>query len=82
MSEQYESDGDPVLFRCRECGRIEQSLGALHAHIETHRGYTRVNIQLPFTASSPGDFEELMNRTEVLRVSSVHTISLSDLDGL
>lgn len=82
LHEQYESDGRLVLFRCRECGYTTMSLGGLHAHCERHRGYTRLKIQLPFTRTSPGRFDELMKLTEVLRVDETKPISLGDVEGL
>jgi hypothetical protein len=80
--EQYNAGGDPVLFRCRECGHLSLSLGSLHAHIEKHRGFTRFNLQLPFTKTSPGDFKRLMDKTEVLRVTDTVATTLSEVDGL
>jgi hypothetical protein len=80
--EQYEHEGGLVFFRCTECGHADLSLGSLHAHCEIHRGYTRFNIQVPFTKTSPGRFRRLMDYTEVLRVDETSEISLSDVDGL
>lgn len=82
LHEEYEADGQLVLFRCTECGQTDLSLGSLHAHIEAHRGYTRFGIQLPFTKTSVGNVPELMRRTEVLRVDETSTISLADVEGL
>jgi len=82
LHQEYESLGCLVLFRCRECGRTEMSLGSLHAHIETHRGYTRFKIQLAFTKTSPGDFDRLMEYTEVLRVEETKEIPLKEVEGL
>ena len=82
LHEQYDADGRLVLFRCTECGYISLSLGGLHVHIESHRGYTRFNIQLPFTGSSQGDFGALMDRTQVLRVDDVTEIDREEVDGL
>jgi len=82
LHEQYESDGDLVVFRCSECGYVSVSLGEVHGHIERHRGYTRFGIQLPFTAESPGDFGALMDRTDVLRVTDAEPVPLSEVDGL
>lgn len=82
LHEQYESDGDLVLFRCRECGYISMSLGSLHAHVEKHRGYTRFNIQLPFTKTAIANADQLMKRTDVLRVADVETIGLEVVEGL
>lgn len=82
LHEEYESDGQLVLFRCRECGQTDLSLGSLHAHIEGHRGYTRFGIQLPLTKTSWGNGAELMKRTEVLRVDETSTISLAEVEGL
>ena len=82
LHEQYESEGDLVLFRCSECGYVDMSLGGLHAHVETHRGYTRFNIQLPFTSTAMGDGDALMERTDVLRVSDVEEIDVAEVEGL
>lgn len=82
LHDEYQADGQPVLFRCTDCGRLDQSLGSLHAHIERHRGYTRLNIQLPFTRTSPGDADELMKRTEVLRIDGTTEVSLNEVEGL
>jgi hypothetical protein len=69
-----------VLFRCIECGYVSLSLGWLHGHAERHRGYTRFNIQLPFTRTSPGDFEALMERTEVLVVEDARRADVEEVD--
>ena len=82
LHEQYESDGSLVVFRCSECGQADLSLGSLHAHIEGHRGYTRFGIQLPFTKTSPGEFDRLMDYTDVVRVEESSQIRLSEVDGL
>jgi len=80
--EEYTADGDLVVFRCAECGQTHLSIGRLHVHIETHRGYTWLGIQLPFTRTRRGNFSELMERTEVLRVEESCEISLSEVDEL
>lgn len=80
--EEYVSDGCLVVFSCTECDYHSLSLGSLHAHVETHRGYTRFGIQLPFTSTSPGKADELMERTEVLRVEETSEISLAGVEGL
>lgn len=80
--EEYESDGGLVLFRCKKCGHTDMSLGSIHAHCEQHRGYTRWNIQLPFTKTSMADFDRLMEYTEVLRVEETSEISLTEVEGL
>ena len=82
LHEEYESDGRLVLFRCSECGQTDLSLGSLHAHIEGHRGYTRLGIQVPFTETSPANVPELMKRTEILRVDATSEISLEEVDAL
>jgi hypothetical protein len=82
LHEQYEADGRIVLFRCRECGFASLSIGTLHAHVESHRGYTRFNIQLPFTKTSPAAFDRLMEFTEILRVDETNEISLEEVDGI
>jgi len=82
LHEEYESNGDLVLFRCRECGYTSLSLGWLHAHIESHRGYTRFNIQFPLTKTAPANVDELMKRTKVVRVTDTEEISLKEVEGL
>jgi len=82
LHEQYEADGDLVLFRCTECGYVSLSLGRLHGHIEGHRGYTRFGIQVPFTKTAMADVDELMDRTEVLRVEDTSEVTLDEVEGL
>lgn len=82
LHEQYESDGNIVLFRCIECGYVSLSLGATHGHIEEHRGYTRFNISVPFTKESMANVDELMKRTEVLRVDDTTKIDINEVEGL
>jgi len=82
LHEEYESDGDLVVFRCTKCGQRSLSLGSLHAHCERHRGYTRFNIQVPLTRTWFGDFDRLMEYTEVVRVDETESISLNEVEGL
>jgi len=78
LHEQYEtSDGRPVLFRCTECGFRHQSLGRLHAHAEKHRGWR--GWQLPWRH---GDFEALMELTEVVAVAESEPVALDEVEGL
>jgi len=81
--EQYETeDGDLVLFQCTECDYASMSLGSTHAHIEGHRGYTRFNIQIPFTKTAMANADELWKRTEVVRVRDTEEIGLQEVVGL
>lgn len=82
LHSEYESDGELVLFRCRECGLTSMSLGSLHAHVERHRGYTRFGIQVPFTRTAIANFPELMKLTEVLRVEETTEVELNEVEGL
>jgi len=83
LYEEYETkDGDLVIFECDDCGYKSFSLGGLHGHIEQHRGYTRWNIQLPFTRTSPANVDELMKQTNVLAYSKRREISLTQVEGL
>lgn len=82
IHEQYESDGGLVLFRCSECGFTSLSLGSTHAHIEGHRGYTRFNIQILLTKTSMANVDELMKRTEIVRVTDTEDIELQEVEGL
>jgi|APHM01.1.fsa_nt_gi hypothetical protein len=80
--EQYEVDGDIVLFRCSECGYLSLSLGQTHAHIETHRGCSRFNIKLPFTKTAIADTDQLMKYTEIVRVTDTKQTTLEQVEGL
>jgi len=76
--EQYEThDGCPVIFRCTECGYRHHSLGRLHAHAETHRGWH--GFQPPWRY---GDFEALMALTEVVAIEDSAAVTLSEVEGL
>jgi len=80
--EQYSCEGDLVIFQCRECGYASLSPGSTHAHIEGHRGYTRFNIQIPFTKTAMANVDQLMKRTDVLRVTNTEQIELSEVECL
>lgn len=83
MHEQYSTDdGDLVLFRCSECDFASLSIGTTHAHIEKHRGFTRFNIQIPFTKTAFANADELWKRTEVVRVRDTEEVALAEVDGL
>jgi hypothetical protein len=82
LHEEYEAGGALVLFRCTECGQTDLSLGSIHAHIEGHRGYTRLGIQIPFTKTALANIDELMKRTQVLRVDETSEISVEEVEGL
>lgn len=75
-----ESNEEIVLFRCTKCGKLSTSLGWLHGHVEKHRGYTWLKIQLPFTKTSPGDFDRLMDYTEVIQVTDYDSVELEDVE--
>lgn len=78
LHEQYETaDGRPVIFECTECGYRHQSLGRLHAHAETHRGWH--GWQLPWRH---GDFAALMELTEVVAIEDSEPVTLDDVEGL
>jgi len=82
LHEQYECGGDLVLFRCTECGYTSLSLGGTHGHIESHRGYTRFNLQIPFTKTSMANVDRLMEYTEIVRVTDTEEITLDQVEGL
>jgi hypothetical protein len=82
LHEEYTADGGLVLFRCTECGQTYLSLGSCHAHIEGHRGYTRLGIQVPFTKTALANVDELMQRTEVRRVEGTSEVPLAEVEGL
>jgi hypothetical protein len=78
LHEQYETaDGRPVLFRCTECGYRSQSLGSLHAHAEKHRGW--FGFQLPWRY---GDFDALMELTDILAIEASEPVALQEVEGL
>lgn len=54
------------LYRCTECGKASVSIGYLHAHIEGHLGWGPFNMLPP---PFPGNFDALMEKTEVIRVT-------------
>jgi len=80
--EEYENDGALVVFQCTECGQHSLSLGSLHAHIEGHRGYTRLGVQVPFTRTALGRVDELMDLTKVYRVDALSEMPLAEVEGL
>ena len=84
MNEEVGEPTEPfeeiVVYRCTECGKTSLSLGYLHAHVEKHRGYTRFNIQVPFTKTAMANGDELMKRTQVLRVTEVEEIALNEVE--
>lgn len=83
LHEQHETaDGSLVLFQCTECGYVSLSMGALHGHIERHRGFTRFNIQVPLTKTSLANVDELMRRTKILRVDETTEVSSEEVVGL
>jgi len=83
LHEQHETaDGSLVLFQCTECGYVSLSFGGLHGHIERHRGYTRFNIGVPFTKTAPGNVDELMKRTKILRVDETTEVSSEEVKSL
>lgn len=84
LHEQYKHDesGNLVVFGCSECDVMSLSLGWIHGHIESHRGYTRFNIQLPFTETSPGNVDDLMDHTEIYSADELTEIELAEVDGL
>lgn len=64
---EIEEDGEFVVFRCTECGRIEQSLAVLHAHAEGHRSFLTAVFD-------GGNANALMEYTEKLRVTEYEEI--------
>lgn len=54
-------DKEIVVYWCTECEKRSLSLGALHGHAESHRGF--YGLQWPWNV---GDFDALMELTEVL----------------
>jgi len=81
LHEQYESDGDLVVFECDQCGYVSLSLGSLHAHIEGHQSFLRWAARmLPLVGEDYA--EPLMEQTNVLRVEEADAISLEEVEGL
>lgn len=73
MSESVDSADGLVIYRCTECGKLSVDIGWLHGHIEKHRGL--FGLQLPWRV---GNFDALMEMTEVLRVDDYSVISLEE----
>lgn len=71
MHREVKNAGEFVLFRCSECGVIEQSLPALHAHAEGHR---------PFWISviDGGNASALMEYTRKLKVTEYEHLDPSN----
>jgi hypothetical protein len=82
LAPQYDTDelDQIIVYRCTECGAVDVSLGSLHAHIERHRGYTRLGIQLPFTKTAIANVDELMKRTQILRVEDYSEVSEAEVE--
>lgn len=64
---EVEHGDDVVVFRCPECGKIEQSLPAIHGHSERHTGFW-----------SFGDAEDLMEYTEKLKITEYEELDASE----
>ena len=64
-----------VIYRCTECGKTSVSLGWLHAHAEKHRGL--FGLQFPWRI---GDFDALMEMTEVLRIEEYREVDLDEVE--
>lgn len=76
MGSEVSGDGrEIVLYRCTECGKVSVSIGWLHAHAEKHRGL--FGFQLPWRY---GDFNALMELTEVLRVDEYSEVGLEEVE--
>ncbi|ELZ47883.1 hypothetical protein C464_08175 [Halorubrum coriense DSM 10284] len=78
--ELFEPHDELQIYRCRQCDHISTNIGSLHAHCERHRGYTRFNIQVPFTDTSVGDFDRLMEYTDVMDEEQMEQIDLSEVE--
>lgn len=64
-SEEASDQEEIVLYRCTDCGKQSVSVGWLHAHIEKHFAWLGLFIP-PWKL---GDFDRLMEKTEILRVT-------------
>ena len=62
-------------LRHRENDHFVESLGSLHAHAERHRGL--FGLPLPWRL---GDFDALMELTEVIRVEEYSSVGLDEVD--
>jgi uncharacterized Zn finger protein len=74
MHQEIEEQGEFIVFRCNECGRIEQSLPALHSHAEKHRGFWKGVID-------GGNASVLMEYTEKLKVTEYENLDPSNHYG-
>lgn len=76
--ETMESQHDElVVYRCTDCGKTSVSIGWLHAHCERHVGWGPFNLLPP---PFPGNFDALMEKTEVLRVNSYSATDLEEVE--
>jgi hypothetical protein len=81
LHEEYEADGDLVLFRCSECGYTSLSLGSLHAHVEGHWSFLGW-FKWHWWNVWRSDESKWMDHTEILRVDEAEAISLEEVEGL
>lgn len=77
LHEEYEADGDLVVFRCTECGEHYLSIGSMHAHANGHLGILGALYHHLPVVGDP--FSPAMERTEVLRVTETEPIALQEV---
>jgi hypothetical protein len=58
---------DIIVFRCTGCGKIYQTLPALHGHAERHTGFW-----------SFGNVQDLMEYTEKLKITGYEELDASE----
>lgn len=56
------------IYRCTACGKTSMSIGTLHSHADSHTPWY-----------SFGNFDGLMEYTEVLKITETETASLDEV---
>jgi len=78
----YTTDGDPVVFRCRECDYTSLSVGSIHAHAEQHRDIAIDPFGLLIPPWRLGNHDELWGHVEIAVVDSDRTVGREAVAGL
>jgi len=75
LHEQYHTtDGEPVVFCCRECDYTSLSVGAIHAHAEQHRDIAIDPFGLIVPPWRLANVEALWQLVEIAVVDSGRTV--------
>lgn len=58
------------LYRCTECGKLSTSIGYIHGHVETHRGWGPFNFLPPLSIGNANKLDEFTEEIDVEVVDS------------